>query len=193
MIFLQLPIWFALYNTLRYSLGLRQAEFLYISDLTRPDRLFPFSFPGVGEFSVPFLGEYFNLLPILYVILTLWNQKMQPKPEDPQMRAQFRMMTFMMVFFGFIFYSFPSGFMLYIMTSSALGIIESKIIKAKLAREDAQGGGASPGAPGGDGGAPAPMYPGRKKAPQESKADGRMPGKGKGWRKGASKGRVRSP
>jgi len=134
MILFQLPIWWGLYSTLRYAIGLRQADFLYISDLTRPDRLFSLGF------ELPFLGEYLNLLPILYVILTIVNQQLQPKPEDPQMRAQFRMMTFMMVFFGFIFYQFPSGFMLYIMTSAALGIIESKIIKAELAREEESGG-----------------------------------------------------
>jgi YidC/Oxa1 family membrane protein insertase len=133
-IFLQLPIWFALYSTLRYAIGLRQENFLYILDLTRPDHLFPL---GV---QLPILGSYFNLLPVLYVILTLVNQQLQPKPDDPQMQAQFRMMSFMMVFFGFIFYAFPSGFMLYIMTSSALGIIEIKIIKAELAREDMQQG-----------------------------------------------------
>jgi YidC/Oxa1 family membrane protein insertase len=147
-VFLQLPIWFALYSTLQYALGLRQAGFLYIKDLTRPDHAFRF---GV---QLPFLGEWFNLLPILYVILTVVNQSMQPKPDDPQMRAQFRMMTFMLVFFGFIFYQFPAGFMLYIMTSSALGIIESKIIKAELAREERAGGPATAGAGGAAGGPP---------------------------------------
>jgi hypothetical protein len=44
------------------------------------------------------------------------NQRLQPKPEDPQMLAQYKMMTFMMVFFGFIFYQFPAGFMLYILS-----------------------------------------------------------------------------
>ncbi len=130
MMFLQLPIWIGLYRTLQYAIGLRQAEFLYITDLTKPDNLFPFGF------DLPILGDYFNLLPILYVILTLINQRLQPKPTDPQMQAQYKMMSLMMVVFGVIFFQFPSGFMLYIMTSSALGIVESKIIKAQLKRED---------------------------------------------------------
>jgi YidC/Oxa1 family membrane protein insertase len=166
MILFQLPIWWGLYSTLRYAIGLRQADFLYITDLTWPDRLFSLGF------ELPFLGAHFNLLPILYVILTIVNQQLQPKPEDPQMRAQFRMMTFMMVFFGFIFYQFPSGFMLYIMTSAALGIIESKIIKAELAREELSGGsggsaGVAVGAPSG-----APYGAASKKSGGEARSKG---------------------
>jgi YidC/Oxa1 family membrane protein insertase len=167
-LFLQLPIWYALYSTLQYALGLRQAGFLYIEDLTRADQLFHIGLhlPWLGDFF-----EWFNLLPILYVILTVVNQSLQPKPDDPQMRAQFRMMTFMLVFFGFIFYNFPAGFMLYIMTSSALGIIESKIIKAELRREEGEPGNTVKGSAGGpqsgsnSGGS---MYPARTKKSEDA-------------------------
>ena len=133
-IFLQMPIWIGIIWSLDYTIGLRQASFLYIDDLTRPDMLFRFP----GSFAIPLVGygEYLNLLPVLYVVLTLVNQRLQPRSKDPQAAAQQKMMGFMMVFFGFIFYGFPAGFMLYIMTSAGLGIAESKIIKAQLARED---------------------------------------------------------
>lgn len=173
-IFLQLPIWWGLYSTLQYAIGLRQASFFYIQDLTRPDMLFSLGF------KLPLVGwEYFNLLPLLYVILTIVNQRMQPKPEDPQMLAQYRMMTFMMVFFGFIFYSFPAGFMLYIMTSAFLGIIESKIIKAELARSDEAGGsgGGAAGSGSPAGGGQTALYPARSRKPDEGSA-------GAGARKG---------
>lgn len=133
MIFLQLPIWIGLYRTLYYAVGLRQAQFLWMDDLTQPDHLVNF---GVDLRFWVFDFTYFNLLPVLYVILTVINQRLQPKPTDPQMQSQYQMMTLMMVLFGFIFYGFPSGFMLYIMTSAALGIIESKMIKAQLKAED---------------------------------------------------------
>jgi YidC/Oxa1 family membrane protein insertase len=128
---LQLPIWIGLYQSLEYAIDLRQAEFFYIVDLTQQDRVIE----DTG-LSLPLLGSALNLLPIFYVILTLVNQRLQPRPTDPQMQSQYKMMTFMMIVFGFIFYTFPAGFMLYIMTSSALGIIESKIIKAGIAKED---------------------------------------------------------
>jgi YidC/Oxa1 family membrane protein insertase len=159
-IFLQMPIWIGIIWSLEYSIGVRQASFLYIEDLTRPDMLFPF------PFHVPLLGEYFNLLPVLYVVLTMVNQKMQPRSDDPQAAAQQKMMGFMMIFFGFIFYGFASGFMLYIMTSAALGIAESKIIKAQLAREDLE----LEGKPGGEDTAASagPLYKARNKSAEKS-------------------------
>lgn len=126
--FLQLPVWLGLYTTLGYATGLRHAQFLWIDDLTLPDRLFTFDHPVLWVSS-------FNLLPILYVILTVINQRMQPRPTDPQLETQYKMMTFMLIFFGVIFYGFPAGFMLYIMTSAALGIFESKLIKAQIAKD----------------------------------------------------------
>lgn len=159
-IFLQMPIWIGIIWSLEYSIGVRQASFLYIEDLTKPDMLFPF------PFHIPFLGEYFNLLPVLYVVLTMLNFKMQPRSDDPQAAAQQKMMGFMMVFFGFIFYGFASGFMLYIMTSAALGIAESKIIKAQLAREDLElegkQGGEAAAAPAG------PLYKAKNKSAEKS-------------------------
>jgi YidC/Oxa1 family membrane protein insertase len=177
-IFLQLPIWYGLYSTLQHALGLRQASFLYIQDLTRPDALCSFGT------TLPFLGQWFNLLPILYVILTVVNQRLQPKPEDPQMLAQYRMMTFMLVFFGFIFYSFPAGFLLYIMTSSALGIIESKIIKAELKRDEEAGGAAASTGPDSVGptSSPAALYPARARKPDPGRPGAQPPAQRKGRR-----------
>ena len=64
-----------------------------------------------------------------------------------------------MLFFGVIFYSFPAGYMLYIMTSEALGIAESKIIKAQLAKEDLEvEGAATVSAP------QEPLYPAKNKS-----------------------------
>lgn len=169
-LFLQLPIWWGLYSTLQYAIGLRQTGFLYIDDLTRPDHLFHMGF------SLPFIGDYFNLLPVVYVILTVVNQRLQPRPDDPQMQAQYRMMTFMMIFFGFIFYSFPAGFMLYIMTSAGLGIAESKIIKAEIAREEAKASGAATAAI--EASRPdAPLYGARAK---KSEAEGKGPRRKRG-------------
>ncbi len=157
-IFLQMPIWIGIIWSLDYSIGLRQASFLYIEDLTKPDMLFPL------PFRIPFLGDQFNLLPVLYVVLTMVNQKMQPRSKDPQAATQQKMMGYMMIFFGVIFYTFAAGFMLYIMTSAALGIAESKIIKAQLAREDLETGG-----DGADAAlaAPGPLYT-KKKSPEKS-------------------------
>jgi YidC/Oxa1 family membrane protein insertase len=145
---------------------LRQASFLWIEDLTQPDRLFPIGITLpllITNFSL----DFFNLLPILYVALTVINQRLQPRPQDPQMLAQYRMMSFMLVFLGFIFYHFPAGFMLYIMTSAALGIGESKYIKWRLAKED--------GAPGTSGAAGSPTPAVEAAYPSRVRSDGAPP------------------
>ena len=168
-IFLQMPIWIGIIWSLEYVIGVRQASFLYILDLTKPDDLLYSLWwykmdPDSLFYFWPFYGQL-NILPILYVVLTMVNQKMQPRSEDPQAAAQQKMMGFMMIFFGFIFYGFASGFMLYIMTSAALGIAESKIIKAQLAREDLE----LEGNQGGEGTAApaAPLYKAKNKSAEK--------------------------
>lgn len=129
MMFLQLPIWVALISVFRTSIELRQQPGLFslIPDLSIPDRTIPFGSP------LPLVGwEFLNILPVLYVIITLIHQRMMPKPQNEQARSQQKMMGFMMIFFGFIFYSFPSGLLLYFLTSSLLGIVEQRIIKLEL-------------------------------------------------------------
>jgi YidC/Oxa1 family membrane protein insertase len=168
MIFAQLPVWFALYRSIEYSLDLRHAPFLWITDLTKPDNLLTL------PFSIPFLGNMLNILPILYVILTITNQKMQPKPADPQMAKQMQMMSFMMVFFGFIFYSFPAGFLLYFIASAGISMAESRIIKKILARE-----GLGPLAPANAQGTPAGPGPKKSGPPQAMYASKKIRGEKK--------------
>ncbi len=132
MIFLQLPIWIGLIRTFQYSLELRHEAFLWIPDLTAPDRTFDLGSP------VFFIGSFINILPIIYVVLMLINQKLQPKATDPQMAQTQRMMSFMMIAFGFIFYSFASGLLIYFIVSALYGIVESRMIKRIIAKEDAE-------------------------------------------------------
>ena len=155
------------YNSISISLDLRHAPFLWIKDLTRPDHLFPL------PLGLPFQGwDFFNLLPVIYVALTLLQQKMQPKPSDPQMQQQMKMMTFMLVFFGFLFYAYPAGFLLYFIAGAAISMLESRIIKRVLAREGLGPGGGSPALA--TAGAPSPlasaaMYPSRDPREQPRK------------------------
>ncbi len=179
MILLQFPIWIALIGTLQYSLDLRQAEFLWwIDDLSQPDRLFTF------DHDIWFLPNDLNLLPLLYVALMLVQQKLQPKPTDPQALQQQRTMSIMMIAFGFIFYGFASGLLVYFITSAVFGLIESKMIRARLAREEEAATGTGP-ANGGDGPSPdggrsssGPLYGSsravtrRKKKPKKQKWPG---------------------
>ncbi|MBI4584398.1 MAG: YidC/Oxa1 family insertase periplasmic-domain containing protein [Planctomycetes bacterium] len=144
MVFLQLPVWIGLINTLGVSLDLRQAPFLWIKDLSQPDRLFVF------DHSIGFLPTDLNILPVLYVALMMVQQKMQPKPTDPQAQQTQKMMSIMMIAFGFIFYGFASGLLVYFLASAIFGLIETKVIKRIIKRQEERNGGpalAAAGAP----------------------------------------------
>src|SRR5204863_3999698 len=71
---IQLPIFVGLWQALNNSVHLRHASFLYIRDLAAPDMLF--RFPS----ELPFVGEYFNLLPFLVVALMLVQTKLFSPP-----------------------------------------------------------------------------------------------------------------
>jgi YidC/Oxa1 family membrane protein insertase len=111
----QMPVFFALFTILRKTIDLRQADFaLWISDLSRPDVLFPL------PFEIPFLGSDFSLLPLLMAI-AMWVQTRISQSVTPpgagsenMMAQQMKMMNTMMpIMMFFIFYRSPSGLVLY--------------------------------------------------------------------------------
>ena len=65
-----------------------------------------------------------------------YQQRLMPRSEDPQVQQQQKMMQFMPIIFGLLFYTMPSGLVLYWMTSTGIGIIEQLYIKKKMASED---------------------------------------------------------
>jgi YidC/Oxa1 family membrane protein insertase len=124
---LQMPIFFALYQTLMRSVVLRGANFLWIKDLSEPDRLF------LLPFSLPFLGNEINILPIIMAIGMLAQQKitMQTTPSSNPEQQKLMMIVFPLMF-GFIFYRMPSGLVLYWFINSTLMLIyQLRIIRHK--------------------------------------------------------------
>ena len=114
---LQMPIFIALYQAFIRAIELRDARFLWIKDLSQPDRAF-FIPSGTGNSGIPV-----NILPILMAITMYFQQKVSMaasihpvtdgKKEDVLQQQQ-KMMTIMMpILFGFIFYNMPSGLVLY--------------------------------------------------------------------------------
>jgi len=108
----QIPVFFALYRVLQYSIELRHAPFVgWINDLSAPDRL------AVG-FQVPYVGG----LPVLTLLMgvSMWlQQKMTPVTGDP---AQAKMMQVLPIVFTFMFIYFPSGLVLYWLVNNVLSI-----------------------------------------------------------------------
>jgi len=131
-LFIQLPVFIALYRALMVDIELRQAPLIaqgirWCSNLAAPDMLFPWPFmPG---FVTRMLGPYFNLLPILTIVLFIVQQKMfMPPPVDESAAMQQKMMKFMMVFIGFLFFKVASGLCLYFICSSLWGLAERKFL-----------------------------------------------------------------
>ena len=118
---LQIPIFWALYQALMRSIELKGANFLWVQDLSRPD-IIPL------PFKLPLLGNEIHLLPLIVIVLMVIQQKVstQSMPSStPEQKQQQQMMAIMMpLFFGFILYNMPSGFVLYLMTSTTLMAIE---------------------------------------------------------------------
>jgi YidC/Oxa1 family membrane protein insertase len=136
-----LPIFIGLYSALSHAVDLRAAQFLWVKNLAAPDQLFQWP----GGFRLPFLGHYFNLLPLVTVGLFLVQQKMfmpAPDPDDEQAQMQHKVMNFMMIFMGFLFYHVPAGLCVYFIASSLWGMGERKLLDyGKAKTEDASGGG----------------------------------------------------
>lgn len=124
---LQFPIFIGLWQSLSNSFSLRQSSFLYgltwIKDLAAPDQLWQFPQP------LPILGPYLNLLPFLAMAQMIMQMRfMSPPASTPEQQMQKKMMTYMMVFMGFLFYKVPSGLCVYIITSGAWSITERKLL-----------------------------------------------------------------
>jgi YidC/Oxa1 family membrane protein insertase len=116
----QMPIFIALFQALRYAVELRGAHFLWITDLSEPDKLFMLNWP----IHLPV-----NLLPLLVIVAMLIQQKMTPMQATGQSEAQQKMMQYMPVFFGFLFYNMPSGLTVYFLVSTVLGLVQQYFVQ----------------------------------------------------------------
>jgi YidC/Oxa1 family membrane protein insertase len=133
---IQLPIFVGLYSSLRVDVELRQAPLLserirWASDLSAPDMLWNWSavMPEFVTTGFLNLGPYFNVLPLVTIGLFIWQQKMfMPPPADEQAQMQQKVMQYMMIVMGVLFFKVSSGLCVYIIASSTWGIIERMML-----------------------------------------------------------------
>lgn len=134
LMFLQLPIFIGLYRSIQLDVDLRQRALLgstkWCSNLAGPDMFMNWEGSWVPMSARGgFLGPYFNLLPIIVIILFILQQKLfTPPAQNPEQKMQQRIMKFMFVFMGFLFYRVPSGLCIYFIASSTWSIAERKLI-----------------------------------------------------------------
>jgi YidC/Oxa1 family membrane protein insertase len=119
----QVPIFYALYDALSVSVDLQNAPFIclgrafgidfWICDLSRHDPTY--------------------VLPILMGVSMFVQQKMMPVMGDPR---QAKMMLFMPVIFTFMFFSLPSGLVLYWTLSNVLQIGQQKYMERRTGKTE---------------------------------------------------------
>lgn len=149
--FLQMPIWIALYAMLYFAIELRQQPaffgvfqlfggWQFLGDLSASDHfLYTFKEPVHFLFFPNITG--INLLPILMGLVFFFQQKYMTPPSTvkltPEQEQQQKITKWMMVImFPLMMYSAPSGLTLYMLTSSLVGIVESKRIRKHMAEMD---------------------------------------------------------
>ena len=111
---LQLPIFWALFTTLRNAYELRNAPWImWVTDLSAPDTLM-----HVAGFPL-------NILPLIMGVGMFFQQQMMSVSTDP---AQAKLMYMMPIIFTFMFWGFPSGLVLYWLTNSIVSMIEQYVI-----------------------------------------------------------------
>jgi YidC/Oxa1 family membrane protein insertase len=119
---LQMPIFVALYHTFSQALELRGAPFVWwIKDLSEPDQIY------LLPFALPLLGNQINVLPLLMIGTMIWQQKLTPQTAATKEQAM--MMNYMPVIFGFVFYSLPSGLVIYWIVNNILTIAHQLLMK----------------------------------------------------------------
>lgn len=112
---IQIPIFFALYKALLVSVQMRNAHFLWISDLSAMDPYF--------------------VLPIL-MGLTMWLQQYlqsanKKEPANDVVAQTQKMMNWMPLLFTIMFAWMPAGLVLYWTVSNLFGIVQMQLIKRK--------------------------------------------------------------
>lgn len=128
-IFLQIPVFYALYKVLSVSINMRQAPFYgWIEDLSVPDPSSVFTAFGYLDWPIP---AFLNLgvLPILMGLTMVIQQKFNPTPPDP---VQAKVLKWMPVLFTFMLGGFAAGLILYWTWSNILSIFQQKYIMHKV-------------------------------------------------------------
>lgn len=101
---LQLPFFIAFYKVLSVAIEMRGANWLWVTDLSQPEHL------------------PIRILPVAMIISQFIQQKMTPPTGgDP---SQQKMMMFMPLVLGFMFYGVSSGLVLYWFTGNLVGIAQ---------------------------------------------------------------------
>ncbi|GLI97943.1 membrane protein insertase YidC [Sphingobium sp. BS19] len=120
-IFIQIPIFFALYKVLQLTIEMRHQPFvLWIKDLSAPDPLHVLNLFGLLDFQPP----AFLAIGVLAILLgiSMWLQfKLNPAQMDPMQQQIFSLMPWMMMF---VMAPFAAGLLVYWITNNLLSMTQ---------------------------------------------------------------------
>jgi YidC/Oxa1 family membrane protein insertase len=134
-LFLQIPVFFALYKTLLLSVEMRHKPFvLWIKDLSAPDPAHILNLFGLLNFTPP----SFLAIGILAVILgvTMWlTFRLNPAQMDPMQQQIFSFMPWVMMF---VMAPYAAGLLLYWITSNLLSVAQQQYLYSRHPQLKAQ-------------------------------------------------------
>jgi len=105
---IQIPFLYGFYTVLKVAIEMRGASWLWVHDLSQPETL------------------PIHILPLLMMGTQFLQQKMTPSPGmDP---SQQKMMLFMPLVLGYIFYYLSAGLVLYYMTGGLVGVAQQWLL-----------------------------------------------------------------
>ena len=134
-IFLQIPVFFALYKVLILAIEMRHQPFvLWIKDLSAPDPLHFLNLFGLLDFTPPaFLA--IGILALLLGVTMHYQFKLNPAQLDPIQQQIFAFMPWIMMF---VMAPFAAGLLLYWITSNILTIAQQAYLYSKHPQLKAQ-------------------------------------------------------
>ena len=131
--FIQFPVFIALYGLLNNHFELRGAMFIpgWIPDLSIPDTV------AVLPFSLPLLGSQIHLLPIIYTASMIFSMKItQTASTQSSQQGMMNFMTYgMPLIFFFMLYNAPSGLLVYWTVTNAISIIQQVYVNSKKKKQ----------------------------------------------------------
>ena len=134
-IFLQMPIFFALYKSLRVAVEMRHQPFYaWIHYLSAPDPLHFLNLFGLLDFTPT---SFLAIGPLAVLLgVTMWLQfKLNPAATDPMQQQVFMIMPWMMMF---VMAPFAAGLLIYWITSNILTVAQQKYLYSRHPQLKAQ-------------------------------------------------------
>ena len=124
--FMQIPIFISLYNSLQYAIELKGVGFWWMPDLSKPDPT--------------------TLLALLFALSVYFNGKVMaqkqsqaataaPAGADQDMQVVMNRMMPIMMYGMFVMMPVPGGVMIYLATQSLLGLVETRYNMMKLKKK----------------------------------------------------------